>query len=231
MSGLPPPRATSLFRVIEKNAPGFAPALVFDVGANVGRSVADFLGAFPRADVHAFEPVSTTYEKLLANVAGDPRVHAHRLALGRQTCQVHMTHKPQSPTNRVLVAPTRAQLRKCEQVAMMPGDDFCRQERKEHVGMLKIDTEGHDLDVLIGFRNMLSQLRIDLVEAEVGMNRENTFHVPFEAVRQFLEPLGYRLFHIYEQAMETRYTGRPFLRRSNVVFASDAFVQANRRPR
>ena len=72
----------------------------------------------------------------------------------------------------------------------------------------------HDLDVLIGFQTMLTERRIDFVETEVAMNRVNTQHVPLEAVKDFLEPLGYHLFHFYELGMETPLTGRPVLRRA-----------------
>ena len=111
---------------------------------------------------------------------------------------------------------------------MTSGDAFCDEHRVERIAFLKIDAEGHDLEVLRGFRKMLEGMRIDLVEAEVGMNPENTRHVPFEVVKAYLERLGYRLFLIYDQARDVPFSGRVILRRSNVVFASARLVDAAR---
>ncbi len=52
---------------------------------------------------------------------------------------------------------------------METGDRFCTKHSIEHIGFLKIDAEGYDLDVLTGFARMLSEGRIDLAEAEVSM--------------------------------------------------------------
>jgi hypothetical protein len=35
------------------------------------------------------------------------------------------------------------------------------------------------------------------------------------------------LFQIYEQALDTPFSGRPVIRRSNVVFASSKLIEAN----
>jgi FkbM family methyltransferase len=226
MTGLPLAKETSLFKVIRLHAPNFAPAVIFDVGAHIGESVANFARAFPAATIYAFEPVAATFQTLVDNVNGFARVKACNVALGRHAGQAYMTCSRHPATNRILISPTPGELRKATQVSMVAGDEFCQQQGADHIGILKVDAEGHDLDVLIGFRDMLSRSRVDLVEAEVGMSRTNTLHVPFEAVKQFLEPLGYHLFHIYEQVMDTRFSGRPLLRRCNVVFASDAFVEA-----
>ena len=64
---------------------------------------------------------------------------------------------------------------------------------------LTIDTEGHDLEVLRRAQPLLRRGAIDIAQAEVSMNPENTLHVSFSAVREFLEQFEYRLFGLYEQ--------------------------------
>ena len=97
------------------------------------------------------------------------------------------------------------------------------------IGLLKVDAEGHDLRVLIGFRKMLAAANVDLVEAEVGMNPENKHHASFEAVKVYLERFGYRLFLIYEQIYDVPFSGRAVLRRSNVVFVSEQTARVTTR--
>ena len=223
------PRPTdSLVRFLQANFPGFGPETIFDVGANVGQSTKTFAAVFPNAAIHAFEPVAAVFDTLVANVGHLPKVRAHNLALGRRAGQAWMTQKRASPSNRIVGAPSIFERNKVANVPVVSGDAFSAEHGIERIGFLKIDAEGHDLDVLIGFQRMLSESRIDLAEAEVGMHPGNPRHVPFEAVKAFLEPIGYRLLHIYDLALDTPFSGRPILRRANVVFASEKFIDAHR---
>jgi FkbM family methyltransferase len=214
--------------LIKLHFPEYRPAVIFDVGANIGSSCAAFARVFPDADIYAFEPVASVYRKLQVRVGKLPRAQAFNFALGRRPDQVRVTRKPNSTSNRVVDTPTVFDRRKTESVAMTSGEAFCAEHGIDRIGFLKIDAEGHDLEVLVGFQPLLAAGRIDLLETEVGMNRENRHHVPFEAVKSYLEPLGYHLFFIHDLAMDTPFSGRVVLRRMNAMFVSDAFVEANR---
>jgi FkbM family methyltransferase len=229
--GMPPPRMRSspLVRAVQAHLPAFAPAVVFDVGANVGQSTAIFVEAFPSAAVYAFEPVLATFESLRGNVAAYPQVSIFNLALGRRSGAAHMESRRNSVISRVIERPGFFSRTKSESVSMTSGDAFCAKHHVERIDLLKVDAEGHDLEVLIGFQDMLAGMRIGLLEVEVGMNRANTRHVPFEAVKAFLEPRDYHLFHFNEQVMDIPFSGRPILRRSNAAFISEALAEANRR--
>jgi FkbM family methyltransferase len=221
----------SLMRTIKGHLPGYNPTIVFDVGANTGQSVAAFSEMFPGAIVYAFEPVEMTYRALEASARSRANVRAFKLALGRMAGDAPMIVDPTRLTDsQVTVRPPRPGQR-METVRMETGDAFCTANGVDRIGYLKIDTEGHDLDVLAGFSRMLAEKRIDLAEAEVGMNRWNNRHVPLEKVKELMEAAGYALFHVYEQAMDTAFSGRPLLRRANVVFISPAMVEQYRRGR
>jgi FkbM family methyltransferase len=222
------PRPTdSLIRFLQASFPGFDPETIFDVGANVGQSTKALAAVFPNAAIHAFEPVAAIFETLSANVGHLPKVRAHNLALGRRAGNAWMTQKRASPSNRIVDAPSLFERSKVGNVAIVSGDAFAAEHGIDRIGYLKVDAEGHDLEILIGFQRMFSEARIDLAEAEVGMYPGNPRHVPFEAVKAFFEPLGYRLLHIYDLALDTPFSGRPILRRANVVFASEKFIDAN----
>jgi hypothetical protein len=75
---------------------------------------------------------------------------------------------------------------------------------------------------------MLNEQRIDLVEVEAGMNAGNKRHVPFEALKGYLESKSYLLFGIYHQVREWP-TNEPHLRRTNPVFISRRMIETNRR--
>lgn len=224
----PPPAPSSLVRFARRCLPRFPVEIVFDVGANVGQSTAAFLAGFEPAAVYAFEPVSATFETLRASVGGDGRVHAFNLALGRSPGTARMRIGNKSVSSRIVDRPAFINPARVATVQMTSGDVFCAERHIDRIDLLKIDTEGHDLDVLLGFRAMLAQMRIGLVEVEVGLNRANRRHVPFEAIRAFLDPLDYHFFHMYELRMDMRFSGLPILRRANAVFISGALAEAHR---
>lgn len=216
-----------LVKAVRAHLPSCAPGVILDVGANDGRTAIVLAAAFPAATVYAFEPVVETFRTLVKNASAHDRIKPVNIALGRRSGRARMRIKSVSVSNRV--AGWRDIFKPAETVVMTSGDDFCAKQGLNEIGYLKVDAEGHDLQVLIGFRKMLRAARIDLVEAEVGMNPENKRHVPFEAVKAYLERFGYRLFLIYEQTYDEPFSGRPVLRRSNVVFASGKLIEAARR--
>ncbi|HKJ23400.1 MAG TPA: FkbM family methyltransferase [Myxococcota bacterium] len=194
--------------------PGFRPALVFDVGANVGQSVPRLRDAFAAATIHCFEPGQRAFATLETAAAGDARVRCHRLALGADPGPGRLERRGSFGEKSVLSVGEGDDAR--EPVAIDTLDAFCAREGIEHVGYLKIDTEGHDLLVLQGASGLLAR-GVDAIEVETGMGHDNALHAPLARFVEILAPHGHRLFGLYEQTHEWP-TGAPHLRRANAVF-------------
>ena|SRR5438067_617319 len=118
-----------------------------------------------------------------------------------------------------------------EDVPITTLDAFCTEQSIPHINFLKIDTEGTDLRVLQGARDLLSRQAIDLVEVEAGANPANETHVPFEILKAHLESHGYLLFGIYDQFSQLYFTREPHLRRVNPLFISSASCKLNIAPK
>lgn len=195
--------------------------IIFDVGANTGQSLAVYLARFSQASIYCFEPVAATFLKLTTRANNNPRVNCFRLAVGALNCDTKMVSQD-CPTMSHLLdeslveVPGNAFL---ENVTMVSLDSFCQTEGVDHISLLKVDTEGADLEVLKGACRMLKEQKIGFIEVEAGMNPDNVYHVPFEDLKHYLERFDYSLFGIYEQVNEWP-TNRPHLRRSNPVFIS-----------
>ena len=217
----PSPRGYDLFSDLRIELPCTQIRTVFDVGANTGQSAASFLKNFPEARIFSFEPAQRTYEQLCQSVAGT-RGQPFQLAFGASNGTGFLAADPaDSKLNRLADAGS-------ESFPIRTLDSFCLEHDVDKIEFLKIDTEGHDLQVLMGAQAMLANGRIDIVEVEAGMNPTNEWHVPFESMKQPLEAAGYLLFGLYEQVREWK-TGSPVLRRSNAVFISEAVAVANTR--
>lgn len=176
---------------------GYRPGVVFDVGANVGNTAGEFAATFPDAAIRAFEPVAETYGHLVGRVGGWRGVTCHRLALGRDAGQVAMRVDGISPANRLVGAAEKAR-GVVETVERVTGDAFCAEHGIDRVGLLKIDTEGHDLDVVLGFREMILGRRVDFVQVECGLARDNDRHVTFVEAQTLMTALGYGFFGLFD---------------------------------
>lgn len=71
-------------------------------------------------------------------------------------------------------------------------DDFMRDHQIRAFDFVKIDTEGHDLDVLQGGTRALDSSSISLLKIEATFSAKNSRQVHFCEILKFLEPLRYR---------------------------------------
>jgi FkbM family methyltransferase len=197
--------------------------VIFDVGANVGQSALEFAAAYPDAAVWAFEPVPASYDALVKAVTALGNVTAIPDAMGALASTGLIRSSGTSPGNKLVSGGTQGP--GLDPVSIITGDEFCATNDIAHVDFLKIDTVGHDLDVLLGFHHMLGDNAIDVLQVEAGTYIENRRQVPLERLRGFLEPLGYHLFGIYGQARG--FEGLPVLSRVDAVFASTPALEHN----
>jgi hypothetical protein len=75
-------------------------------------------------------------------------------------------------------------------------DKVMEEEGVDFIHFLKVDAEGHDLDVLKGAERALSENRIAIIQVEVRFDRGSDDGLaPF---RQYLDPLGYHFYGLHD---------------------------------
>jgi FkbM family methyltransferase len=190
--------------------------VIFDVGANAGQTAARLRRAFPSAAIHCFEPVHATFDELQTAAADDPKVFCHRLALGAAPAETSIFVTDNSVT--CSLHRPEHYLRE-ERVIVTTIDDFCRERGISRIDLLKIDAEGHDLEVVQGASGMLAEGRVAMVLAEVGFTPGDDRHVLFDDVRGLLLPHGFSLLGIYGQQPE--WSGEKKLRFANALFTCE----------
>lgn len=200
-------------KVLTHSMPADTVRTVLDVGANVGDTTHSYLAAFPRAHIWSFEPVTSTFDALKNRYRHEPRVTPVQAALGRTEAILPMQIVGDSLANALVEK--RSPGGAYEDVRVVSGDRFLHEHHLDRVDFLKVDTEGHDLDILVGLTASLRSHAIRYLQVEAGMNPYNLRHVSLERFTHFLEPLGYYLFYIYNQAHEY---GHTILRRCDAVF-------------
>lgn len=149
------------------------PYCVFDVGANRGQFLALARTALAgrRARFHSFEPGHATFE-LLRSTSEGPDATLNNAALGREAGSLTLyADEPGSG----MASLTRRRLGHFgiavaheERVAVTTLDAYCAERGIESIDLLKIDVEGHELDVLAGGRSMFERRAVAMVSFEFG---------------------------------------------------------------
>ena len=146
---------------------------VLDVGANTGQ-----FGSYLRelgfaGAIHSFEPVEKTFRVLQRTAASDARWSCHKMALGREPGTLTMNLMGASDLNSALQPSTfgknlfaEFQVTGQEQVPMSTVDIFLAEHvpAPERGILLKMDTQGFDLEVFAGAEQSLGRIRCLLSE-------------------------------------------------------------------
>jgi len=214
----------NFFKDIAKVLPEWRPEVIFDVGANVGQSARAYANAFPSASIHSFEPVPASFALLQQEANKYSGITPHLMALGKANGSVQMVASGTKTSNRIVDESTSNT--DIITVPVKTGSEYMNDLEIKRVSFLKIDTEGYDYDVLLGFITSFDD--IDFIQVEAGMNPYNKTHVPFRYIEDFLRHNGFHLFKFYDQAFEFKKGGRPILRRSNPVFINRRLVDLSK---
>lgn len=210
------------YHLIARENSSFAPRRIFDIGANIGQTVRQIRTVWPAVTIDAFEPISSTFQRLRANTHGDANLSLHQVAFGGRSGRATMLAIPGSPMNRILRRPRSEKL--IEDVELATGDIFCDQHDIDQLDILKIDTEGHDLDVLVGFTRMIAERRVEFVVVEVGIVPGGPFHVPYTRISEFMFAFGYGLYSLIPGGRMNFQTNTPMrgLSYANAIFVAES---------
>ncbi len=180
--------------------------VVIDVGANVGDMVARFLEAFPRATVLAMEPHPQTFDRLRHRFAAMAQVRPRNAGVSGKggTATLHAFTNPAinalSP-----VAAGAGQLMdgQIEPLAQVPVTlqtlgDILREEKLEAVDILKLDTQGHEAEILAGALEELSSGKVRYVLTELIFSSLYKEQSRAGDVISILERCGFKLFDFYD---------------------------------
>ena len=178
-------------------------AVIFDVGANMGSMALQFAKTYPTGRVYAFEPTHYAFAKLKRNVSLNPalgqRMTTIQCFLSDKTDEEHnisayASWKVGGPSLQANHHPIhQGTIKFAEGIGAVTMDDFCSKELIKRLDLIKIDTDGHELEVLRGAERTIRKLKpIIIFEVMDCLMRERG--VKFPEYLTFFDHLGYRLF-------------------------------------
>lgn len=205
--------------MLSRLSPG---AVVFDIGANIGYYTIQFAeAAGADGQVHAFEPVESTHRILDRNVAINSleSVVTNRCIVSSDLSDKRI-HISEDATGNCAVDIEGAEFETVASTTLMT---YCAEHNIDHIDLVKIDVEGHELHVLRGMSDLLAANRVENLFLEMNSDALSHAGTSNAEVTEFLRSFGYRATSICT-GRESEYS--PENDESLVWFASDAVSAA-----
>ena len=138
-----------------------SPVCVFDVGANIGQfsAIAKAVLRGHPYTIHCFEPGRHTFDQLGKNIGDDNSFRLNNIALGAHVGSASLFYDKAgsgiaSMTKRNLEH-FKIDFSQSESISVDTVDNYCDRARVDRIDLLKMDVEGHELDVLRGLHASL----------------------------------------------------------------------------
>lgn len=148
--------------------------LIMDVGANRGQSIALFQKIFSKAEIHAFEP-STEIFNFLTQKRFGPSIHLYNFGLGEHITEKEFINYQKSGFSSFLEINRNVNnkfsyipVKEKEIVDLKTIDWFVEENDIQQIDLLKIDTQGYDLQVLQGAKESIAKGKVKNAFIEIG---------------------------------------------------------------
>jgi len=145
--------------------------VIFDVGANVGEYSKALRAANESIDIYSFEPHPTTF-RTLRTTSITHRLRAFNVGIGRECGKFKLYDyaaadgSPHASLYKDVITTIHGSPATEHQVDIVTLAEFARDNFVEHVALLKIDTEGHELEVLQGFERYIKAGKVEIIHFE-----------------------------------------------------------------
>jgi FkbM family methyltransferase len=178
----------------------------FDVGANEGQTIRFLQEVFKSPRIYAFEPSSDVFTKLKSRSYKDG-VFLYNIALGRQNSQEDFINYEDSRLSSFFQLSTdeasqfgHFKIRGKESVQIKTIDCFLKENDITEIDLLKIDTQGYDLQVLQGAAESFRRGSIKHVYVELNFLKIYENQADAQQITRFLTERNFYLVDYYEKS-------------------------------
>jgi len=164
---------------------------IFDVGANIGYYTVQF-ARNTNATIYAFEPMDYQYNTLLRNLELNSVSNVHPIkkivsdSEGKQ--RIYFSGMENTAASSVV-----NETDEFEEIPAISLDGFCEENQIRKIGLIKIDVEGYEFNVLKGLENMLKN--------------QNVSHLFIEIVERHLNKAGTSAREVFDFLKRNNYQG------------------------
>lgn len=197
---------------------GLSVETIFDVGANYGQTALYYAENFPLAKIYSFEPVKESYRKMVGATQHIKSVSCFNYAFGESigTAEIPLFNEEKSQLNSLKTANMSSNADAVtEIVTIQTIDAFLEDHRIQKIDLLKIDTEGYEVEVLKGAGKSLASEKINLILCEAALCSENGRNTQIIDIITYLKPYNFTLLGMYDTNINYLKEGLAY---SNILF-------------
>jgi FkbM family methyltransferase len=196
---------------------------IFIVGCFEGSGAEEFARYFPDSRIYCFEPVSTSYEKMLLRMKKFKNVSVYKLAFGEKTGKIQINLNESMSTNSLLPTDDTSEYKEImsthsiELVDMITMDEFCKVNGIKNVDYLHCDVQGYELNLLLGSSKLLQENSINICLLEVCFDPFYKGQATFTELYDLMINNNYRLSFLQGLFFDEK----PYPRSGNMIFVSN----------
>lgn len=194
-------------------------AVIIDIGANMGVMSLQFALQASEGMIYSFEPTHYSLNRLKRNLELNPSL-ATRVEVINSFVSSSNTESPNisayaswkvNGDKGGTIHPVHLGVAKStEGVGAITLDKFCRDKKLSKIDLIKIDTDGHEYDVLLGAKETIQQFKPQLV-FEAGIYAMTEKNIDFSFFLNYFSGLNYRLYDSIKTAEITADNYKSFI--------------------
>jgi FkbM family methyltransferase len=183
---------------------GNKPIVIYDVGANRGSTILEFLKHFPLSRIIAFEPVAALCDEMKKLFSLNQHIKIENFGISDSSGQLTFYINQSIDTSSFLPSKKTGlnsdpQVKNIQQltVAVKTIEESFVQNNLTQIHILKLDIQGSELNALKGAERLLIEKKIDLIYTEAYFIQQYVDQPLFPEIAMYLLSRGYHLQDIY----------------------------------
>ena len=178
--------------------------IVFDIGAHEGNLTAAMNKEYTEAFIYAFEPFPSSYEKLSDLARNSNNINSFSVALSSHSGSSDFFVNKFSETNSLLPSKKVGSViddltSRVDRISIqtLTLNEFCASHNIDRIDLMKLDTQGSELEVLKGSNKLLEKQAISAIYCEVEFMEMYESQALFDEVFNYLKQHEYVLYNFY----------------------------------
>lgn len=176
------------------------PYVVFDVGGNTGEFIDLVLNNIKEGViVYGFEPSIECFNGLVRKYENNQKIILNNIALsaipGEGALYTNTIGSGSASMTKPQYGEKAEEFMFSQPIKISTVDQYCKNNSINEISLMKIDVEGHDLDVLKGSKEMLRNQKIKVLSFEFCAAALET-RIYFRDFYEYLTKFGYEIYRI-----------------------------------
>jgi FkbM family methyltransferase len=177
--------------------------IIFDVGANNGQTIQRFVSIFIGPIIHSFEPIKDCCDLISKNYQSK-NIFINNHALGKRISKKIFYINQSNVTSSFLKVNNKYKFKKSYKqkkiikTNVITLDNYIKLNNIKKIDILKIDTQGSELEVLKGANNAFKNKIIKFIELEIIVNSFYKHQCKLYEIDHLMSQKKFNLYYIDE---------------------------------